>query len=584
MRVSQNGTHFARIGAFAFALFYCAIAFGAEGSSAGNDHAVINFLRSGVQLEQGRKWLEAVQHYEKATRAFPSDEEIKLRLLISRIHYDVNRRCQDPTLLQAVRAMSVEQSLELYSEVLALLEMNYVDVVDMTEIVRGGTAYLEVALTEPRFVHAFLANKDAVVIEQFRTSIHRVALAHPIRSRLEARKVVATVASVAERDLSLAATATVLQFICGAVGLLDPYSSFLSAGELSETESQIEGNFVGLGIALQPQEVPLRILNVIPRGPAQEAGLLSGDRIIEVGAARCTEVGAERAADLLRGPENSSVRLLIQRQSQPVFEVTINRRRVEVSSVEKVHMIDKTAGVGHLKVTSFQKTTTQELDDALWALHRQGMRSLIVDLRGNPGGWFNAAVAVADRFLDVGGIVSTRGKNGIENQNYSATRGGTWQMPLVVLVDGDSASASEIFAGAIRDNNRGLLVGSTTYGKGSVQGLFPTKTFPGGLRLTVSKFYSPDGDAISERGVAPHVPVNSTQIVATGVAEQPRYAAKPALAPSSDIGGGFVRSASPIVGGDGERLIEDSAASDAVLRTAIERAISAQLAPHVSRN
>jgi carboxyl-terminal processing protease len=130
-----------------------------------------------------------------------------------------------------------------------------------------------------------------------------------------------------------------------------------------------------------------------------------------------------------------------------------------------------------------------------------------MDLRDNPGGWLDASVAVADRFLSEGGIVSTRGKNGIENQNYVAHRSGTWQMPLVLLINEQSASASEILAGAIRDNNRGKLVGCTSYGKGSVQGLFHTKNLNCGIRLTVSKFYSPSGRAISEQGVQPTVPL-----------------------------------------------------------------------------
>jgi carboxyl-terminal processing protease len=358
--------------------------------------------------------------------------------------------------------------------------------------------------------------------------------------------------------------------------LLDPYSSFLSSGELSEVESQIEGNFVGLGIALQPHEVPLRILNVIPGGPALESGLQAGDRIVEVGSVRCSDVGAERAADLLRGPEQSKVRLLVDRDQRGTFEVYVDRRRVEVASVENAHIIDQETGAAYLKINSFQKTTVNELDAALFSLERQQMRSLIIDLRGNPGGWLDAAVAVADRFIGDGVIVSTRGKNGIENQNYTAVRGGTWQMPLVVLIDGDSASASEIFAGAIRDHQRGWLVGKTSYGKGSVQGLFHTKSFPGGVRLTVSKFYSPSGAAISDRGVAPHVPVEA-QLVAKpeierqlpvserSVLSQAYTAAKPALSDAS----------APASGG---------AAKDLALEIAIAQIANPRYSAQMNRN
>ena len=515
-------------------------------------------LRTGIEHEQNQRWLEAIQQYEAASRRFPDHAELKRRLLISRLHYDVLRRCLDVAMHDNLKQASVQDVLELYSEVLARLEMSYVDPLQMTQLVRGGTAYLEVALTEPKFVDAFLPGQDPQAIEQFRTNIHRLTLARAVTNRFDARSIVASAAVTAEKQIGLNPTITVMQFVFGAVGLLDPYSSFLSTTELNEVESQIEGNFVGLGIALKPHEVPLQVLNVIPNGPAMEAGLQIGDAIVEIGSSRCEEVGAERAADLLRGPERSHVRLLIDRAGT-TFERVVARRRVEVPSIENVNLLDTAAGIAYLKISSFQKTTASELDEALWSLHRQGMQNLIIDLRGNPGGWLDAAVAVADRFIQEGGIVSTRGKNGIENQNYTANRSGTWQVPLILLIDHESASASEILAGAINDNRRGLLVGSTSYGKGSVQGLFHTKALSSGIRLTVSKFYSPTGAAISERGVQPNIPVE---------VELPgdRLVAK------------------PIVGSDGGSLKPTASSGDKVLQVAIEQARTRNLTAQVSRN
>ena len=515
-------------------------------------------LRTGIEFEQNQLWLEAIQHYEAATRKFPDHAELKRRLLISRLHYDVLRRCLDVTMHDNLKQASVQDALELYSEVLARLEMSYVDPLEMTQLVRGGTAYLEVALTEPKFVDSFVAGQSPQAIEQFRTNIHRLTLARPVTNRFEARSIVASAAATAEKQIGMNQTITVMQFVFGAVGLLDPYSSFLSTTELNEVESQIEGNFVGLGIALKPHEVPLHVLSVIPNGPAMEAGLEPGDEIIEIGSSRCEDVGAERAADLLRGPERSHVRLLIARDGS-TFERVVARRRVEVPSIENATLLDSAAGIAYLKISSFQKTTANELDEALWNLHRQGMQNLIIDLRGNPGGWLDAAVAVADRFIQDGGIVSTRGKNGIENQNYTANRSGTWQVPLIVLIDHESASASEILAGAINDNRRGLLVGSTSYGKGSVQGLFHTKALSSGIRLTVSKFYSPAGAAISERGVQPNIPV---ELNAVG----DRLVSK------------------PMVGDEGVALKPGVANGDKVLQVAIEQARNRSLTAQVSRN
>jgi carboxyl-terminal processing protease len=170
-------------------------------------------------------------------------------------------------------------------------------------------------------------------------------------------------------------------------------------------------------------------------------------------------------------------------------------------------MADQERGVGYFKLTSFQKTTSRDIDDALWQLRNQGMRSLIIDLRGNPGGLLTASVEVADKFLEGGIVVSTRGRNPNEDFVYSAHRDGTWSLPLIILIDHDSASASEILAGAIRDHGRGTVIGTRSYGKGSVQGIFPLNASNYGLRLTTSKFYSPKGRAYCNVGVEPDVVV-----------------------------------------------------------------------------
>jgi carboxyl-terminal processing protease len=179
-------------------------------------------------------------------------------------------------------------------------------------------------------------------------------------------------------------------------------------------------------------------------------------------------------------------------------------------------------------LTSFQKTTPRDVDAALWKLYREGLHSLIVDVRGNPGGLLTAAVEIADRFLESGSIVSTRGRSSREDFDYRAHNTGTWRVPLLVLIDGDTASASEIFAGAIHDHHRGTVIGQRSYGKGSVQGIFPLDISGAGVRLTTAKFYSPNGQAISDRGVVPDVvvrvaakPVANDRLPSTAPPEDP---------------------------------------------------------------
>jgi carboxyl-terminal processing protease len=186
--------------------------------------------------------------------------------------------------------------------------------------------------------------------------------------------------------------------------------------------------------------------------------------------------------------------------------VVLVRRAVQVRSIPRVELIDRKLGIGYIHLAGFQKSTAAELDAALKKLQQQKARALILDVRGNPGGLLTAAVEVLDRFISDGILVSTKGRTGDQNWTYRAHRDRTLDIPLVLLTDSDSASASEIVAGAIRDHKRGTIVGRKTFGKWSVQSIFNIG-HENGLRLTTAKFYSPDGRTHSKVGVQPDVPV-----------------------------------------------------------------------------
>jgi carboxyl-terminal processing protease len=471
-------------------------------------------IEKGLELERSQLWSDAVRHYETASRNFPNSTKLYQRLVISRLHYDVNRRYQDESYLASVRELSTSQALDLYSEILANLKTHYVDEVDWARVQIHGTAALEVALTESKFVDRLLAGSDSDAIEKFRQTIHHKLQQRSTATRFDLRANVAYVAELARSEFGLSGTATVLEYLSGAVSTLDPYTRLLSPSQLDEMFSNIEGNFVGLGIELKAAPDCLQILSVIPKGPAEEAGILAGEKIVGVESSRTDQVDPDYVADLLRGREHSYVSLAIVGTDGVERQLQVQRRRVEVPCVENVHFVDVKNMVGYLRLTNFQKTTTRDVERALWNLHRQGMRSLIIDVRGNPGGLLSAAVEVADRFLVKGRIVTTRGRNIRENFDYMAHQANTWNVPMAVLVDRDSASASEIFAGAIADSGRGHIVGETSYGKGSVQGIFRMQSAKFGLCLTTAKFYSPSGRPISRNGVIPTVPVESTYIAA----------------------------------------------------------------------
>ena len=315
----------------------------------------------------------------------------------------------------------------------------------------------------------------------------------------------AAAARLAEQRLGIAPSVVVLECLCGATNALDPYSAYLTPDQLNEVYAQIEGNFVGLGVELKAKEGALVIVRVISGSPAEEAGVRAGDRILAVDGQATAKLSTDQAANLLQGADGSVVTLSLAAQGQTPRQMSVRRRIVEVPSVDQVSIVDQQYGVGYFKLTCFQKTTARDLDTALWKLHRDGMKSLVVDVRGNPGGLLVSAVEVVDRFVDRGVIVSTRGRIAQEDYTYSAHEQGKWRMPLVVIIDQDSASAAEIFAGAIRDHHRGTIVGVRSFGKGSVQGIFPLDETNAGMRLTTAKFYSPNGNPYAGVGVEPDV-------------------------------------------------------------------------------
>ena len=489
---------------------------------------VAESLRQGRELEAQRRWSEALAFYEEALRRNPQQQPLEERLHLTRIHYDLAGRYGDPQFRDGIRTMGREKTLELYDEVLLKIQSHYVDPPHWQQLVDSGTASLMEALLDPLFLEANLPNVPQQQVEAFRRVLRDRMFGAKSDDRQAALNLASFAAQAGREQLGLTEAATIHEYICGAANALDPYSTFLSTGKLNEVYSQIEGNFVGLGVELKSSEGALLIVKVFEGGPAHKAGLRAGDRITAVEGRTTQELSTDQAANMLQGPEGSSVEVLVQTQGFEPRRLRVRREQVEVPSVDDVKIVDQSAGIGYLRLTCFQKTTSRDLDSALWRLHREGMKSLIIDLRGNPGGLLNISVEVVDKFVEAGIIVSTRGRNPYEDYSYPAHKAGTWNVPLVVLIDGDSASASELFAGAIRDHRRGTIVGSRSYGKGSVQGIYPLSTINGGIRLTTAKFYSPNGHPFSRVGVAPDVNVTATaQQVARPTFEGQMVAAPP---------------------------------------------------------
>lgn len=477
-------------------------------------------LDNGHTLEQSGHWADALTQYEEALHEYPEDHTLQARFDVARLHYSLEQRYEDRSFRDSLRTMQPQQALELYTDLLSKVDAHYYTQPPWQQMTQRGAAALDIALADENFLRAQSISLRGQQLDELRAEIVQTPGRYRIASSADAAGVASQIARLARQRIGLSETATLLEFTSAAAGGLDHYSSFLTADQLRDIYSQIEGNFVGLGVELKADQGALQIVHVIPHSPADQAGIHDGDRITAVDGTATKTLSTDEAASMLTGAEGSTVRVVVNRPGQSPREVTVRRASVDVPSLENVKIIDPSTGVAYVKIPAFQKSTSADMEQALWDLHRQGMRSLIIDLRGNPGGLLTAAVEMADKFIADGDIVSTKGRSEQENFNYRAHRPGTWRVPLVVLIDGDSASASEIFAGAIKDSGRGKIIGTRSYGKGSVQGIFPLGKSGAGARLTTAKFYSPSGRAIANVGVTPDIDVR-------------KLAAEPAAQPAS---------------------------------------------------
>jgi len=488
--------------------------------------------RTTALVHEGR-WADVVGICETAARKGTLAPSLRQQYDLAKLHCDVARRHAEPAFRGQLLSLSETDARRVYGEVLTRIGSHHVENPDYARLLSRGLRAIDVALEEPVFAAAHAAQVTPERRSVYREHVAQIAGSRGVSTQEDAETMAAWVARAAHSILGIPPAVTLIEMSAAAVGGLDEYSAFLTTGQLDDLYSQIEGNFVGLGVELKSAPDGLLVVHVIPASPAARAGVRAGDHLVGVGGRSIGGLSVDEAAHLLQGPEGSLVTLAILRAPAPARAMTVRREHVEVPSIEDVRMLDTTAGIAALKLSSFQKTTAADLEAALRRLDAAGMRSLVIDLRGNPGGLLSAAVDVADLFLERGLVVATRGRSPDEDFNYSAGRPGTWRMPLVVVIDGDSASSSEIFAGAIRDHARGTIVGSRSYGKGSIQGIFPLDAAGVGMRLTTAKFFSPKGLPYSGVGVEPDVPVHTVARPVDGVIAG--GSADTALAAATDV-------------------------------------------------
>ena len=294
--------------------------------------------------------------------------------------------------------------------------------------------------------------------------------------------------------------------INGVLQSLDPYSAYMSPELFKEMQTDTRGEFGGLGIEIGMESGVVKVISPIDDTPAAKAGIKAGDYIVKIGKEQVQGKSLLEAVKLMRGPVGTSINLTIRRKNvKKPLEFKIVRKIIEVKSVSS-RLIGKEKNIGYIRLKSFNENSDEQFLKSVKEFERKSkIKGYVLDLRNNPGGLLTQAINITDFFLEDGEIVSTKGRKISETRKFFARKGDEIKgKPIVVLINNGSASASEIFAGALKDHKRAIILGENSYGKGSVQSIIPLRN-GGGMRLTISKYYLPSGKSISEVGVKPDI-------------------------------------------------------------------------------
>jgi carboxyl-terminal processing protease len=298
----------------------------------------------------------------------------------------------------------------------------------------------------------------------------------------------------------------------GMLTSLDPHSSYMNPKDYQDMQVQTKGEFGGLGIQVTMEEGLVKVISPVDGSPAAEAGIQPNDLISALDGQPIMGLTLDQAVEKMRGEVGSSIRLTVIRANQDPFDVTLKRAVIEV---ESVRWELEEGNIGYVRISSFTEKSDSGLKNAITKLKeatKGDLQGLILDLRNNPGGLLDQAISISDDFLDKGEIVSTRGRKSEEAQRWNAETGDLIDgKPLVVLINGGSASASEIVAGALQDQRRSIILGTQSFGKGSVQSIIPIPNH-GAIRLTTARYYTPSGRSIQAKGIEPDIAVQQAKV------------------------------------------------------------------------
>lgn len=304
--------------------------------------------------------------------------------------------------------------------------------------------------------------------------------------------------------------------------LEDPYTRFMDPKQYEALTNQTAGELSGVGMQLTQDEKTkaITVVEPIKNSPAIKAGVLPGDRLLSIDGVSTEGMTVEQAANKIRGAVGTQVQLRISREGQQAFDLTLTRARIELETV--THRLNSEGGrnIGYVQLREFNSHAAEQMQEAIEELKKQNVEAFVLDLRGNPGGLLRSSIEIARMWMDTGAIVSTVDRNG-KSQEIRNNRTAITNLPVVVLVDGNSASASEILAGAMKDNQRAVVMGTQTFGKALVQSVFSLSD-GSGLAVTIAHYYTPNGTDISHKGVTPDIKVDITDDQKKQLATEPK--------------------------------------------------------------
>ncbi|MBI1913965.1 MAG: PDZ domain-containing protein [Planctomycetes bacterium] len=463
-------------------------------------------LREQAQaLEEKGRWFEACGLYDELLTKDRNDAVLRDAYRRCLRRFRQSRRLSDESLQTVLNKLTPTKAADLYGEILGKVLSGYAERerADLSTLVQQGLQELRFALDEHGFVQKYLARAGRSGLDGLKNRLARWE-DEKVRDLARAKLLLGEIMQAAWQ-IRIAPGVVALECACGACNSLDEYSLYLAPSRYTQAETARRAKYVGIGIELTIANQKYEIARVYRKGPAALAGLAKGDRVLRIDGQALDPMAPDVVMERLRGEAGTFVELeFLPHGALMAQTIRLERQEVLALSVD----YEPWGGYfGYLHIHNFQDSTLQEVKSALDELRAMPMplQGLIIDLRGNPGGLLKPALGVAELFLPEGVIVHTYGQVRKANQVYLSQNKTPFPLsvPLLVLVDGETASAAEVVAGALKDNRQALLIGQPTYGKGSIQGTIALEKAPGGLRLTVAKFSFSSRVTFNGRGLLP---------------------------------------------------------------------------------